>query len=55
MPSPEPIIRIIRPQLTPEEREARMNELKRAVAKFMYEVEKIKITKGAQNASSDTV
>ena len=40
MPSPEPIIRVIRPQLTPEEREARMNELKRAVGEFWLAVER---------------
>lgn len=53
--SPAPIVNIIRPQLTPEEQEARMGELKQAVAKFMFNVEKIRKTKGAQNASSDTV
>ena len=52
---PEPVVTIIRPQLTPEEREARMEELKRAVAKFMYNVEKIRKSKGEQNASSDHV
>ena len=55
MSSPAPIIKIIRPQLTEEEREIRMEELKRAVAKFMYNVEKIRKAKGAQNASSDHV
>ncbi len=55
MPSPEPIIRIIRPQLTPEEREARMNELKRAVGDFWIEVEKAKRLKGAQNAPAVNV
>lgn len=55
MTSPAPIVNIIRPQLTPEEREARMEELKRAVAKFMYNVEKIRKAKGEQNASSDHV
>jgi len=40
MPSPEPIIRIIRPQLTPEEREARMQDLKKAVVKFWLAVER---------------
>lgn len=51
MPSPEPIIRIIRPQLTPEEREKRMEQLKRAVADFWIEVEKAKRMKGAKNVS----
>lgn len=55
MPLPAPIVNIIRPQLTPEEQEARMEELKQAVAKFMFNVEKIRKAKGAQNASSDTV
>lgn len=43
MPHPEPIVNIIRPQLTPEEREARMQELKQAVVKFWIEVEKAKL------------
>ena len=55
MPSPAPIVTITRPQLTPEEQEARMEELKQAVAKFMFNVEKIRKSKGAQNASSDHV
>ena len=55
MTSPAPIVNIIRPKLTPEEQEARMEELKQAVAKFMFNVEKIRKAKGAQNASSDTV
>lgn len=55
MPQPAPIITIIRPQLTPEEREARMEQLKRAVADFWIEVEKAKRIKGANNASSDNV
>lgn len=51
MPQPAPIIKIIRPQLTPEEREEIMEQLKRAVADFWIEVEKAKRTKGAQNVS----
>lgn len=43
--APEPVVTIIRPQLTPEEREARMNELKRAVGDFWIEVEKSKKTR----------
>lgn len=46
MPSPAPIVKIIRPQLTEEEREIRMEEFKRAVATFMYNVEKIRKSKG---------
>lgn len=46
---PQPEIRIIRPQLTPEEREARMQDLKRAVADFWIEVEKAKMKKGEIN------
>lgn len=34
MASPEPIVTVRRPQLTPEEREARLAEVKRAVAQF---------------------
>ena len=30
--APEPVVTIIRPQLTQEEREARLNEIKKAVA-----------------------
>lgn len=50
MSSPAPIIKIIRPQLTEHEREARLEELKRAVAKFMYEVEKIRKAKGVKES-----
>ena len=42
MSNPAPIVNIIRPQLTPEEREARMHDLKRAVIDFWIEVEKAK-------------
>lgn len=45
MPSPAPIVTIIRPQLTDKEREIRMEELKRAVADFWVEVEKSKKTR----------
>ena len=38
--SPAPIVNIIRPQLTPEEREARLEELKRAVGEFWLAVER---------------
>lgn len=48
---PEPVVTIIRPQLTPEEHEKRMEQLKRAVADFWIEVEKAKRMKGAQNVS----
>lgn len=49
MPSPAPIVNIIRPQLTPEEREARIQDLKRAVVDFWIEVEKAKMKKGEIN------
>lgn len=49
MPSPAPIVNIIRPQLTPEEREARIQDLKRAVVDFWLEVEKTKMKKGEIN------
>ena len=51
MPSPEPIIRIIRPQLTTEERERRMQILADGIAKFWRAVERNERRK--KNASSD--
>ena len=34
MAAPEPIVKIVRPQLSPEERAARIEEVKRAVAEL---------------------
>ena len=34
MAAPEPIVTVIRPILTPDERTARMDEIKKAVAQF---------------------
>ena len=47
--SPVPIVNVIRPKLTPEEREARINDLKKALSDFWLEVEKAKIMKGGKN------
>lgn len=53
MPSPEPIIRIIRPQLTQEEREQRMQVLSDSIAAFWRAIERNERRK--QNASSDRI
>ena len=47
----EPVVTIIRPQLTPEERERRMQILADRIAKFWRAVERNERRK--QNASSD--
>lgn len=53
---PAPVITIIRPQLTPEERAVRLEEFKKATAAFWIEVEKArKKSKGAQNASTVSI
>lgn len=49
MSNPAPIVNIIRPQLTPDERERRIEDLKRALADFWLEVEKAKRKKGENN------
>ena len=53
MPSPAPIVNIIRPQLTPEERERRMQVLSDRIADFWRAIERNERRK--QNASSDNV
>ncbi len=50
---PEPVVTIIRPQLTPEERERRMQVLSDRIAAFWRAIERNERRK--QNASSDNV
>lgn len=51
--SPAPIVNIIRPQLTPDERERRMQVLSDRIADFWRAIERNERRK--QNASSDNV
>lgn len=53
MPSPEPIIRIIRPQLTPEERERRMKILNERIVDFWHAVERKEKQGGKTNVGND--
>ena len=38
--APEPVVAIIRPQLTPDEFECRLEKLKESVVKFWLEIER---------------
>lgn len=50
---PEPVVTVIRPQLTPEEIERRMQALSDSIAAFWRAIERNERRK--QNASSDRI